>query len=191
MNRLIILAALLLSVVGGLTLMSSSSPLAAQDHMATRSVDSSDVEPGDTVTVTITLADDYTGNLARVTESLDDGLTYVPGSVEGASFRSADSDVANGTLVFQMFSLGSISGESFSYEVTASDTDGSYNIEGELRDADSNTHTIEATTITVSTTPPQTGPDVTTNNLAFDVVPEKAVKGATVSGVGNPIATNR
>ena len=167
--------------------MSSSSPLAAQDHMATRSVDSSDVEPGDTVTVTITLADDYTGNLARVTESLDDGLTYVPGSVEGASFRSADSDVANGTLVFQMFSLGSISGESFSYEVTASDTDGSYNIEGELRDADSNTHTIEATTITVETAPMQTGPQPAANDLQFDVVASKAVKDAQVSKVGMPI----
>ena len=191
MNRLIILAALLLSVVGGLTfIMSSSSPLAAQtDPSATRSVDSTDVEPGETVTVTITLADSYAGNLARITENLDDGLTYVTGSVDGASFRAGESDLASGTLVFQMFSLGSISGDSFSYEVT-SDADGSYEIEGELVDAAQATHTIAATTITVSTAPAVTGPEPESNDLDFDVVSSKAVKGAQVSGVGNPIDSN-
>ena len=46
----------MLSVVGGLMLMSSSSPLAAQTSpSATRSFDpATTVEPGETVTVTIT-----------------------------------------------------------------------------------------------------------------------------------------
>ena len=185
MNRLIILAALLLSVVGGLTfIMSSSSPLAAQtDPLATRSVDSSNVQPGDTVTVTITLADSYAGNLARVTETLDSGLSRT-GTVSGASLSSE----SNGTLAFNMFSLGGLAGSSFTYEVTAS-ADGSYDIEGELVDSDRATHDIEATTIIVSTTPPQTGPEVTTNDVQFDVVASKLVKGDRVSGVGNPISS--
>ena len=190
MNRLLILAALLLSVVGGLTLMSSSSPLAAQtDPSATRSVDSSDVEPGATVTVTITLADDYEGRLARVTERLDAGLAYVAESVNGASL-SEQSDVSGGVLRFNLFSLGGIAGDSFTYQVTASDTDGDYDIEGDLTDAADMTHSIEATTITVSTTPVQTGPQPEANDLQFDVVPSKAVKDAEVSQVGRPIASN-
>ena len=42
-------------------------------------------------------------------------------------------------------------------------------------------------TVTVSSA---TGPDPEANDLQFDVVSVKAVKGAQVSGVGNPIATN-
>ena len=186
------LAALLLSVVGGLTLMlSPSSPLAAETHpSATRSLDSSSVGPGAIVTVTITLADDYEGNLARITERLPDGFDYVPDSVDGAGLRPALSDVANGTLVFNMFSLGGVGGDSFTYKVTASETDGSYMFEGDLIDAAQVESAIEATPITVSagTT---TGPDpVDADDKQFDVVKTKAVKGAVVSGLKNPIGSN-
>ena len=44
----------MLSVIGGLTVMLGSSPLAAQATGATRAFDSSTVAPGGTVTVTIT-----------------------------------------------------------------------------------------------------------------------------------------
>ena len=169
--------------------MSSSSPLAAETHpSATRSLDSSAVEPGAVVTVTITLADDYEGNLARITERFPaDGFDYVPDSVVGASFRPDDSDEDNGTLVFNLFSLGGLGGAEFSYRVTAS-TDGSYMFEGDLIDAAQVEHGIEATPITVST---YTGPaPVEVGDLQFDVVPAKAVKGAVVSGLKNPIGTN-
>ena len=189
MKKLLILAALMLSVIGGLTLVSSSSPLAAQtDPSATRSLDSSNVEPNTVVTVTITLADDYEGRLARVTERLPDGLAYEADSVSGASL-SDQSDVPGGVLRFNLFSLGGIAGDSFSYQVSAS-ADGSYEIEGDLTDAADMTHSIAATTLTVSTTPPQTGPAVTQPSRTFDVVKTKAVKGGTVSGVGYPISSN-
>ena len=183
------LAALMLSVMGGLWVVSGSSPLAAQTSpSATRSLDSSAVEPGAIVTVTITLAEDYEGNLARITERLPDGFDYVPDSVVGASFRPDDSVVDNGTLVFNLFSLGGLGGESFSYQVTASPTDGSYMFEGDLIDAAQVEHSIEATPITVST---DTGPaPVEIGDLQFDVVPAKAVKGAVVSGLTRPIGTN-
>ena len=181
------LAALLLSVVGGLTLILSPSPLAAQTD-PTRSLDSSAVEPGAIVTVTITLADDYEGNLAQITERLPDGFDYVPDSVAGASFRPDDSDVDNGTLVFNLFNLGGLGGVSFSYQVTASETDGSYMFEGDLIDAAQVEHGIEATPILVSS---DTGPaPVGVGDLQFDVVPAKAVKGAVVSGLKNPIGSN-
>ena len=167
--------------------MLSSSPLAAQtDPSATRSLDSSAVEPGAIVTVTITLADDYEGNLARITERLPDGFDYVLDSVGGASFRPDDSVVDNGTLVFNLFSLGGLGGESFSYQVTAG-TDGSYMFEGDLIDAAQVEHGIEATPITVST---DTGPPpVEVDGLQFDIVPAKAVKGAVVSGLNHPIGS--
>ena len=60
--------------------MSSSSPLAAQTGPASRTLDSTNVEPNAEVTVTITIADDYTGTVARVTETLGAGLSYVDGS---------------------------------------------------------------------------------------------------------------
>ena len=175
----------MLSVVGGLMLMSSSSPLAAETHpSATRSLDSSSVEPGAIVTVTITLADDYEGNLARITERLPDGFDYVPDSVVGASFRPDASGVDNGTLVFNLFSLGGLGGDSFTYQVTASETDGPYMFEGDLIDAAQVESAIEATPITVST---DTGPAPVDagDGLQFDVVPAKAVKGAVVSGLNS------
>ena len=81
MSRLIMLAALLLSVIGGLTVMSGSSPLAAQTNpSATRSFNTAEVAPGGAVTVTITLSD-VTGNLGTVTETLPSGFAYVSSSL--------------------------------------------------------------------------------------------------------------
>ena len=180
MNRLIILAALLLSVVGGLTFMSSSSPVAAQtDPSATRSFDPATVEPGGTVTVSIDV--EGVALAGSVTETLPAGFTYV-------STDAAIPPAENGSDLEFTF-LGSTD---FSYVVTASMTEGTHSFSGSLNpgpgmDA---VDVVGDSDVEVATTPEQTGPDVTTNNLAFDVVAAKAVKGATVSGVGNPIATN-
>ena len=180
MNRLIILAALLLSVVGGLALMSSSSPVAAQtDPSATRSFDSTSVEPGGTVTVSIDV--EGVGLAGRVTETLPAGFTYV-------STTSSLPPTENGSeLAFRI--LGSTD---FTYTVTASSTEGSASFSGVLVPGPGLDAVAVggASSVTVATTPPQTGPAVTSNDLDFDVVPSKAVKGATVSGVGNPISSN-
>ncbi len=184
MNRLIILAALLLSVVGGLTLMSSSSPLAAQtsDPSATRSLQPATVEPDGTVTVTI--AFENVASPGRVTETLPSGFTYVDGSLTSsgtATMSAGGSDLAQGVLAFNLLGASSLS-----YQVTAGSTEGPFNFSGTLNSAGDDTdYTVGgAATVTVSTA---TGPDPEANDLQFDIVPSKAVKGAQVSGVGNPI----
>ena len=89
MSRLMILAALLLSVVGGLMLMSSSSPLAAQTNpSATRSFEpATTVAPDETVTVTIT-AMNYAGLPGRVTETIPAEFTFVDGSLTSVGTAS-------------------------------------------------------------------------------------------------------
>ena len=179
MNRLIILAALLLSVVGGLTLMSSSSPLAAQTGpSATRSFEPVSATPDGTVTVHIDV--EGVGN-GVVTEMVPTDFTYV--STTALSLHDS-SDVSAGKLVFTF-----TGNADFTYTLTAPSAEGTYEpFSGELDPGDI---TVGGpTSLEVSTTPAPTGPKVTTNNLDFDVVPSKAVKGARVSGVGNPIATN-
>ncbi len=180
MNRLLILAALLLSVVGGLALMSSSSPVAAQtDPSATRSFEPATVQPGGTVTVSIAI--EGVALAGSVTETLPAGFTYVS-TTNGLGGTQTGSEV-------EFRFLGS---SDFTYTVTASMTEDSHSFSGTLNpgpgiDA---VDVVGATDVTVATIPPQTGPEVTSNNLEFDVVPSKAVKGATVSGVGNPISSN-
>ncbi|MYD24503.1 MAG: cadherin repeat domain-containing protein, partial [Gemmatimonadetes bacterium] len=121
------------------------------------------------------------GLAGRVTETLPAGFTYV-------STTSALPPTENGSeLAFRI--LGN---SDFSYTVTASSTEGPASFSGSLIPGPGMDAVAVggASTVTVATTPPQTGPAVTTNNLDFDVVPSKAVKGATVSGVGNPISSN-
>ena len=116
-----------------------------------------------------------------VTEMVPTDFTYV--STTALSLHDS-SDVSAGKLVF------TFTGNSdFTYTLTAPSAEGTYEpFSGELDPGDI---TVGGpTSLEVSTTPAPTGPEVTTNNLDFDVVPSKAVKGARVSGVGNPIATN-
>ena len=122
MTRLIMLAALVLSVVGGLIVMSGASPLAAQaTPSATRALDSDEVTPGGTVEVTITLSD-VTANLGTVTETLPSGFAYVSSSLDAAQVSQSGQDVTFTTI-----------GEaSFTYTVTASGTEASYSFSGEL-----------------------------------------------------------
>ena len=180
MNRLLILAALLLSVVGGLALMSSSSPVAAQtDPSATRSFDSTTVEPGGTLTVSIDI--EGVGLAGSVTETLPAGFTYV------STTATLPPSESGSELLFTF--LGN---SDFSYTVTAPSTEGSASFSGVLNPGPGldDVGVGGTSSVMVATTPPQTGPAVTSNDLEFDVVPSKAVKGATVSGVGNPISTN-
>ena len=184
MKRLMILAALLLSVVGGLTLMSSSSPLAAQTTgpSATRSFEPATVGPGDQVKVSIDI--EGVGLAGSVTETLPAGFTYVDTTNElGRSGTGSE-------LVFRF--LGSTD---FSYNVIASSTEGSYDFSGGKLDPgpgmdDVDIENKNGISLEVSTTPAPTGPEVTLPSRTFDVVKAKAVKGARVSGVGYPIATN-
>ena len=192
MNRLIILAALLLSVVGGLTLMSSSSPLAAQTGpSATRSFEPATVEPGGTVTVTIDLSLEGFTALPRVSETLPTGAGYVADSLTsltpGTQVRlSGNSNVDEGELVVNL-----IGASLFSYQVIAPSDEGPHDFTGVLQDGtDGPTYTVSGPSLTVSTIPPQTGPPPSDNDLQFDIVPTKAVKGARVSAVGAPIGSD-
>ena len=188
MSRLIMLAALLLGVIGGLTVMSESSPLAAQtDPSASRAFDSSTVTPGATLTVTIS-ASDY-GRAATVIETLPAGFTYVSvdTGISGAFVSPGLTDLTQGVVAFNLQNV-----DTFNYQVTAPDqVGGPHEFSGVIRVRGGAEFDVDgADKVTVATTPPQTGPAVTSNNLAFDVVPSKAIKGATVSGVGNPISSD-
>ena len=183
------------SLIGGLWVMSGSAPLAAQTTpSATRSFSSATVQPGAELTVTINVAD-Y-GGIGAVTEMLPEGFAYVSSS--GVVGNDQGADGVRFTLLGET---------SFTYIVTASSTAGEHTFTGMLRASDQNDHTVGGDdTVTVAgdqtgptptpTPAPQTGPDVTSNNddmdnnLQFDVVSAKAVKGDRVSGVGNPIASN-
>ena len=169
-------------------LMSSSSPLAAQTNpSATRSFDSSTVAPDGTVTVTITAMNyDAPG---RVTETLPSDFGYVIGSLSGTgvSYSVGNSDLAQGIVAFNL--LGA---SSFSYQVTAPNAEGGpHDFSGVLMQAeDATEYTVsdDSGGITVSA---DTGPPpVEVDGLQFDVVPAKAVKGAVVSGLKNPIGSN-
>ena len=181
-----ILAALLLSVVGGLMLMSSSSPLAAETHpSATRSFEpATTVAPDETVTVTIT-AMNYAAP-GRVTETIPAEFTFVDGSLTsvGTVSLSAASDVAAGTLIVNLIGASSIS-----YQVTAPSTEGGpHDFGGFLTQAeDATEYTIsdDSGGVTVSTGPAP----VDAGDKQFDIVPAKAVKGAVVSGLNHPIGS--
>ena len=128
MSKVIMLAALLLSVIGGLTVMSGPSPLAAQTSpSASRSFDDATVAPGATVSVTIAVAD-YSAP-GRVVETIPSGFTYVDGSYAavGGTTRLVSSD--QGELQINLLG-GPIT---ISYDVTAGTSDGTFS--GELIDS--------------------------------------------------------
>ena len=128
----------MLSVIGGLTVLLGSSPLAAQTNpSASRSFVPTTVAPGGTVTVTIT-AEDF-GRLGRVTEMLPSELAYVAGSETNAfGLSTGDSDLTQGVLVFNLTAADT----SFTYQITASSVEGTYAISGTLRDVNRATHDI-------------------------------------------------
>ena len=112
----------MLSVIGGLTVMLGSSPLAAQGTpSATRSFDSSIVAPDGMVTVTITLVD--AGALTTVTETLPADFTYVTGS---SSLAAEQVEVAGQSITFVPLGEANV----FTYQATASSAEGTYSFSG-------------------------------------------------------------
>ena len=158
----------MLSVVGGLTLMSSSSPLAAQTTpSATRSFEPSTVAPGGMVTVTVVAAD-FVGP-GRITENLPDGFDYVVGSA--ANFREGASDLGQGVLAFNVPEAPA----TFTYKVTASSMGGSHDFSGTLSAAPDQTtgiqmyEIIDATSVTVSGDAAVVTPTATATPDALDI----------------------
>ena len=120
----------MLSVIGGLWVMSGSDPLAAQaaTPSASRSFSAAEVAPEAEFTVTIELAN--VGLAGRVTETLPAGFTYVGGSVDSVL------DVADVTAAPDVvFTL--LGDTSFTYRVMAPSAEGGpHTFSGELRAAD-------------------------------------------------------
>ena len=166
----------MLSVVGGLAVMLGSSPVAAQTAARTAP---STVAPGEMFTVTISVAD-Y-GVAAILTETVPDGFVYGDSEHEPVSVTGQEVEF---TLI----------GETeVAYTVTAPDmassTPGVFEGILQYRDASGSQElTLSASSVMVSA---DTGPaPVDVGDLQFDVVPAKAVKGAVVSGLQRPIASN-
>ena len=120
MYRILIFAALMVSAIAGLWLMSGSAPLAAQTTpTANRSFDSTTVAPGGQVEVTIAVAN-Y-GGFGRVADTLPGGFTYVSSSLSDAQVRNTG----------QEYRIHPARGKtSFTYTVTASSTAGPHSFSG-------------------------------------------------------------
>ena len=97
---------------------------------ATRSLSATSVDPGASVTVTIT-ARNY-GQGGGVTEMLPAGFTYISSDLPASQVNVSGQDVR--------FTLQDES--SFTYTVTASATTGAYTFAGTLRDFDRNDHNV-------------------------------------------------
>ena len=188
MNRLLILAALLLSAVGGLTLVLSSSPLSAQTTgpSATRSFESARVLPSTAASpskVTVHIDIEGVSVAGTITEMVPAGFTYE--SSTGLGLNDTASDEGNGKLVFPF-----LASNDFSYTLIAPEAEDTYTFSGELASSQTEDPVVVGgeTTLKVASSDP--GPQPAANDLQFDVVASKALKGALVSGVGNPIGSN-
>ena len=149
----IAMAVVLVAAIMGVGVSLSAPPVAAQQPSATRSFDKTTVEPGENVTVTITI-EDY-GGFGAVTEMLPDGFSYV----------SSDLDTVQVTVVDTRTVRFTLQGDaSFTYTVTASSAEGPHDFSGELRDSDTKNHNVGgATMVTVEAPapPPDEGPSAT------------------------------
>ena len=134
------------AVVAGVVALLGVSLVAAQEGAdpsasASRLFDTASVAPGGTVTVTIAAAN-Y-GRFGRVTETLPDGFSYVSSDDLDGDEVSEDGQIVEFTLQGTDIT--------FSYTVTASDTAGSYDFSGTLRDSDRADHDVGgAASVTVT-----------------------------------------
>ena len=176
------MAALMLTVIGGLAVMLGSSPLAAQTAAASavRSAPSA-VAPSETFTVTISVGD-Y-GLAAFLTETLPAGFEY------------GDSEHELVTVTGQEVEFTLIGETEVAYTVTAPDTASSSpgvfsGVMTYRDDAGSQELIMDDSEVTVAddTVTPEPTP-VAGDGLQFDIVPAKAVKGAVVSGLNHPIGS--
>ena len=123
------------------------------------------VEPGGQVTVTINITNFQLG--MAVVETLPDGFTYVSDSLSDGTIQVAGQD------------LQIIPGSAdFTYEVSASDTPGSYPFRGTVRDLDRVSHDIEASSVTVEAEPT---PAPTTPSASRSFSPETVEPGGQVT----------
>ena len=159
------------AVVAGVVALLGVSLVAAQEGAdpsasASRSFDTESVAPGGTVTVTIAAAN-Y-GLFGRVTETLPDGFSYVPSDLDGDEV-SEDGQTVKFTLQGTDIT--------FSYTVTASDTAGTHNFSGTLRDDDRADHDVGgAASVTVTAVSPMSGASA---SRSFDT--ESVAPGGTVT----------
>ena len=122
--------------VGG----ASSVTVEASAPSARRGISPRTVAPGGRVTVTIT-ATNY-GSFGGVTETLPAGFDYGSSSLPESQVTETDQDVR--------FILQGDDDSSFTYNVTASNTPGSYSFSGQLRDSDKVNHNVGgASSVTV------------------------------------------
>ena len=113
--------------VGGATMVT----VEAAAPSATRSFDKTTVEPGGSVTVTIT-AGNY-GGVGAVTEMLPDGFSYVSSDLDTEQVTEVDTRTVRFTL----------RGDSrFTYTITASSVERSHTFSGTLRDSDLTDHDV-------------------------------------------------
>ena len=127
--------------VGGAASVTVTAGSAAPGASASRSFDTASVAPGGTVTVTIAAAN-Y-GRFGRVTETLPDGFSYVSSDDLDDDEVSEDGQIVKFTLQGTDIT--------FSYTVTASDTAGTHDFSGTLRDSDRDDHDVGgAASVTVS-----------------------------------------
>ncbi len=105
-----------------------------ENPMATRTLPEEPVPAGESFTVEIE-ATDY-GIFGKVVETLPEGFVY-----EASSLNSESVEVEDNTVEFELW------GEpSFTYTVTAPDTEGTYTFSGTLEDEDKNEYEIEGDT---------------------------------------------
>ena len=148
---------------------------------ATRSFDKTTVEPGGSVTVTIT-AGNY-GGVGAVTEMLPDGFSYVSSDLDTEQVTEVDTRTVRFTLRGD---------SSFTYTVTASSAEGSHTFSGELRDSDRTNHNVGCPCrVTVRVAAPEPEPEPQRNraptfstNTATRLVDENSAAG---TNVGAPV----
>ena len=92
----IAMAVVVVAAIMGVGVSLSAPPAAAQQPSATRFFDKTTVEPGENVTVTITI-EDY-GGLGAVTEMLPDGFSYVSSDLDTVQVTEVDTGTVRFTL---------------------------------------------------------------------------------------------
>ena len=150
----IVIAVMLAVVVAAVGVWLSTSPTVAQQiASATRSFDKTSVEPGETVTVTIT-ASNY-GRLGGVTETLPVGFTYVDSDLDPVQVTVIDARTVRFTLQGDT---------SFMYTVTASSVEDSHTFSGKLKDSERTDHNVGCpcvVTVEAADQPPEDEPSAT------------------------------
>lgn len=134
-RNLAAVAALALIISAGIAaLLAQPGAIEAQSHGATRSFPADWAAPGSEVEITIT--PNNLGGFGQVEETLPEGFTYVRSGLD--EFQVSETGQ---TLLFIL-----LSGDSFTYVVTAPSMEGQYTFSGIVRNADKVEQTIEGHT---------------------------------------------